>query len=93
MRKHYDFSNAKRNRYARRLKQQVMIRIDRDTIGYFKRLADETGIRYQTLINSYLRGCALTGKRLSNTWTAGGRIISARKANRKETRQYEEIEG
>ena len=68
MRKHYDFSNAKRNPYARRLKQQVTIRLDRDTIKYFRCLAEETGIRYQTLINLYLRECAFSGKKLSNTW-------------------------
>jgi uncharacterized protein (DUF4415 family) len=70
MRKHYDFSNAKRNPYARRLKQQVTIRLDQDTIQYFRRLADETGIRYQTLINLYLRECVSSGKRLSNNWAA-----------------------
>jgi uncharacterized protein (DUF4415 family) len=71
MRKHYDFSKAKRNPYARRLKQQVTIRLDHDTVNYFKRLAEETGIAYQTLINLYLRECASTGKRHSNTWAAG----------------------
>ncbi len=65
MRKHYEFSNAKRNPYARRLKQQVTIRLDQVTIKYFRRLAEETGIRYQTLINLYLRECASSGKRLS----------------------------
>ena len=69
MRKHYDFSKAKRNPYARRLKQQVTIRLDHDTVRYFKSLADETGIAYQTLINLYLRECVITGKKLSNTWT------------------------
>ena len=73
MRRHYDFSNAKRNPYARRLKQQVTIRIDRDTIAYFRRLAEETGIRYQTLINLYLKECAASGKKLSNTWVAARR--------------------
>ncbi len=68
MRKHYDFSNAKRNPYARRLKQQVTIRLDHDTIAYFKSLSEETGIRYQTLINLYLRECALSRKRLSVAW-------------------------
>ena len=68
MRKHYDFSKAKRNPYARRLKQQVTIRLDQDTIRYFRHLAEETGIRYQTLINLYLRECASSRKRLSNTW-------------------------
>lgn len=68
MRKHYDFSRGKRNPYARRLKQQVTIRLDQDTIRYFRNLAEETGIRYQTLINLYLRECASSRKRLSNTW-------------------------
>ncbi len=70
MREHYDFSKAKRNPYARRLKQQVTIRLDHDTVKYFKRLAGETGIRYQTLINLYLRECASTGKKPSSTWAA-----------------------
>jgi uncharacterized protein (DUF4415 family) len=48
----------------------VTIRIDHDTVKYFKRLAGETGIRYQTLINLYLRECVSTGKKLSNTWAA-----------------------
>ena len=70
MRKHYNFSKAKRNPYARRLKQQVTIRLDQDTVQYFRRLAEETGIRYQTLINLYLRECASSRKKLSNTWPA-----------------------
>lgn len=68
MRKHYDFSMAKRNPYARRLEQQVTIWLDRDTIRYFRDLAEETGIRYPTLINLYLRDCASSGKRLPNDW-------------------------
>ncbi len=44
MRKHYDFSRARRNPYAKRLKRQVTIRLDQDTIAYFKNLSDETGI-------------------------------------------------
>ena len=68
MRKHYDFSKAKRNPYARRLKRQVTIRIDEDTLDYFGTLADDTGIPYQTLINLYLRECAVTGKKPSIRW-------------------------
>ena len=68
MRKHYDFSKARPNPYARLLKRQVTIRLDQDTIRHFKKLAQETGIRYQTLINLYLRECAASGKKLSNTW-------------------------
>jgi uncharacterized protein (DUF4415 family) len=68
MRKHYDFSKATRNPYARRLKRQVTIRLENETIQHFKTLALETGIGYQTLINLYLRECASSGKRLSNKW-------------------------
>jgi uncharacterized protein (DUF4415 family) len=68
MRKHYDFSQGIRNPYARLLKQQVTIRLDRDTVRYFKNLSQGMGIRYQTLINLYLRECAVSGKRPSITW-------------------------
>jgi uncharacterized protein (DUF4415 family) len=73
MRKHYDFSKAKPNPYVRLLKKQVTIRLDEITIEHFKSLAAETGIRYQTLINLYLRECAAKRKRLSNTWVSPGR--------------------
>ena len=68
MKKEYDFSKAKRNPYASRLKRQVTIRLDKGTIGYFKELAAETGIPYQTLINLYLRECAASRKKLSMDW-------------------------
>ena len=74
MRKHYDFSKAKRNPYARRLKEQVTIRLDQDTIRYFRGLAEETGIRYQTLINLYLRECAATKKKLALTWAENAKL-------------------
>ena len=68
MRKEYDFSKGRRNPYAARLKRQVTIRLDQQTIKYFKALAKESGIPYQTLINLYLRECAATQKRLSMAW-------------------------
>ena len=68
MRKEYDFSKAKRNPYASRLKRQITIRLDEPTIDYFKALAEETGIPYQTLINLYLRECAGSRKKLSLKW-------------------------
>lgn len=68
MRKNYDFSKARRNPYAKRLKRQVTIRLDADTIAYFNGLAQEAGIPYQTLINLYLRDCVTTGKKLSLEW-------------------------
>jgi len=68
MRKEYDLSKGRRNPYAARLKRQVTIRLDEQTIKYFKGLSEESGIPYQTLINLYLRECAATQKRLSMAW-------------------------
>lgn len=68
MRKEYDFSKGKPNPYASRLKRQVTIRLDQRTIQYFKDLAGELGIPYQTLINLYLRDCAASQKKLTLAW-------------------------
>jgi len=70
MRKEYDFSKAKKNPYAGQLKKQVTIRLDKGTVEYFKKLAEEAGIPYQTLINLYLRECAAAGRKLSIQWKA-----------------------
>ena len=55
MKKNYDFSKARRNPYAKRLKKQLTIRLDQNTLTYFRELAGEVEIPYQTLINLYLR--------------------------------------
>jgi predicted DNA binding CopG/RHH family protein len=68
MRKEYDFSKGRKNPYASLLKKQVTIRLDEETIKYFKRLAADAGIPYQTLINLYLRDCAASGRKLSFEW-------------------------
>ena len=68
MGKEYDFSKGKRNPYAKYFKKQVTIRLDENTIDYFKKMADELGMPYQTLINLYLRDCAATRRRLSIGW-------------------------
>ncbi len=72
MRAHYDFSKMKsrRNPYVKFLKQPITIRLDRDTIGYFKTLSSRTGIPYQNLINLYLRDCAMNHKTLRFNWAA-----------------------
>ena len=72
MRKHYDFSRMKgrRNPYVKYLKQPVTIRLDRDTVAYFKSLAEETGIPYQSLINLYLRDCTLNERKLRMRWAS-----------------------
>ena len=68
MRKNYDFSNSVSNPYAQKLKKQITIRLDEDTISYFKSMADEKGIPYQSLINLYLRDCAQTHRDLQLQW-------------------------
>jgi uncharacterized protein (DUF4415 family) len=50
------------------LKKQITIRLDRATIDYFKTLAEEMGVPYQTLINLYLRDCAAKERKLSMSW-------------------------
>lgn len=68
MRDNYDFSNSVKNPYAKKLKKQVTIRLDEDTIEYFKGLADNKGIPYQSLINLYLRDCAQSHRDLKMQW-------------------------
>ena len=68
MRKQYDFSASSPNPYTQKLKKQITIRIDEDTIGYFKELADNKGIPYQSLINLYLRDCAQSHRELQIAW-------------------------
>jgi uncharacterized protein (DUF4415 family) len=68
MRKEYDFSNARKSPYAPQLKKQVTIRLDEESIGYFKSLSEEVGIPYQSLINLYLRDCAASHRKLNLRW-------------------------
>ena len=65
MREEYDFSNARKNPYAKKLKKQITINIDSDTIDYFKSLAEQTGVPYQTLMNLYLTDCAENKRHLA----------------------------
>jgi len=70
MRDHYDFSKMKRrkNPYIKLLKQPVTMRLDRDTVSYFKSMSEESGIPYQSLINLYLRDCAVHHRKLHMKW-------------------------
>ena len=72
MRAHYDFSKMKgrKNPYVKLIKQPVTIRLDRDTVAYFKALAAKTGLPYQNLINLYLRDCAVRRRQLSLRWVS-----------------------
>jgi uncharacterized protein (DUF4415 family) len=68
MREEYDFSKAKKNPYASQLKKPITIRLDEDSVSYFKSVSEEVGIPYQSLINLYLRDCALSHRKLSLNW-------------------------
>lgn len=68
MRKEYDFSGSRKSPYATQLKKSITIRIDEQSIEYFKEMALDTGIPYQSLINLYLRDCAATGRKLNLAW-------------------------
>ena len=68
MRKEYDFSSAKLNPYVKKLRKQISIRIDMDTISFFKKQAEKTGIAYQNLMNLYLSDCAIHSKQINITW-------------------------
>ena len=64
MRENYDFSKSVPNPYVNRKKKPVTIRLDEDTINYFKSISEDNGIPYQSLINLYLRDCARHRKEL-----------------------------
>ncbi len=68
MRKEYDFSRSRRNPYASQLKKQITIRLDEDSIEYFKAISEEVGIPYQSLINLYLRDCVASNRKLTLSW-------------------------
>ena len=68
MREEYDFSTARKSPYAKRLKKQITINIDTETIDYFKSMSSSSGIPYQTLINLYLADCANNKRELAISW-------------------------
>lgn len=71
MREEYDIKslNPRKNPYTKKLKKQITINIDNDTIEYFKALSKQNGIPYQTLINMYLTDCAENKKELKIAWS------------------------
>ena len=70
MKKEYDFANMKsiKNPYAKKLKKQITIKLNPNTIEYFKTLATKVGIPYQTLMDSYLTDCAVHKKEMQVNW-------------------------
>ena len=68
MKKSYDFSKSIKNPYLKKPKKQLTIRLDEDTIEYFRSLSEDSGIPYQSLINLYLRECAFSRKKPTMKW-------------------------
>lgn len=64
----YDFSNARKNPYAKKLKQQITINIDSEVIDFFKQMSATSGIPYQTLINLYRSDCMIQKRKLNISW-------------------------
>ena len=69
MREEYDFSNAVKNPYVGKLKQQITIRLDEQVIDYFKKMSEETGMPYQNIINYYLLDCVKEKKHMEVAFT------------------------
>ena len=70
MKAEYDLSKMKSrpNPYAAKLKKPVTMRLGEDVLDYFKGMAEETGVPYQTLINLYLRDCMAHGRKIDINW-------------------------
>jgi hypothetical protein len=75
MRKHYDFSKAKPNPYAKRLKKEATRRLDERTVEYFEGLSEDTGNPCRALINLYLRDCTAHRKKLAIQWKPVARAV------------------
>lgn len=70
MKKEYDLSKMKsrKNPYAAKLKKPVTIRLGEDVIEYFKQMAEDSGVPYQSLINLYLRDCVVQHRKIDISW-------------------------
>ncbi len=70
MKAEYDLSKMKsrKNPYASKLKKPVTMRLSEDVISYFKEMAEENGVPYQSLINLYLRDCVVQHRKIDILW-------------------------
>jgi uncharacterized protein (DUF4415 family) len=70
MKAEYDLAKMKsrKNPYASKLKKPVTMRLSEDVIGYFKSMAEEAGVPYQSLINLYLRDCVAQHRKVDISW-------------------------
>ena len=74
MKPEYDFSKLKsrKNPYASRLKRPVTMRLSEDVVAYFKSMAEEAGVPYQSLINLYVRDCLAHNRKVEINWPKSG---------------------
>jgi predicted DNA binding CopG/RHH family protein len=72
MKAEYDLSRMKsrRNPYASKLKKPVTMRLSEDVLAYFKNMAADAGVPYQSLINLYLRDCVAQRRQVQIAWPA-----------------------
>ena len=70
MRAEYDLSKMKsrRNPYASKLKKPVTMRLSEDIVTYFKNMAEQADVPYQSLINLYLRDCVTQHRQVHVAW-------------------------
>ncbi len=70
MKAEYDLSamKSRRNPYASKLKKSVTMRLSEDVVAYFKEMAVEAGVPYQSLINLYLRDCVTQHRKIHIAW-------------------------
>lgn len=70
MKKEYDLSKMKsrKNPYASKLKKPVTMRLSQDVVDYFKEMAEEKDVPYQSLINLYLRDCVAHHRKIDISW-------------------------
>jgi len=70
MKAEYDLSKMKsrRNPYASKLKKSVTMRLSEDVVQYFKNMATDAGVPYQSLINLYLRDCLAQNRKVQINW-------------------------
>ena len=61
--------NPRKNPYSNRLKKQVTINLDVETVEYFKKMSEQNGVPYQTLINLYLSDCVENKRQLKMSWS------------------------
>lgn len=70
MREEYNIDdlNPRKNPYAKKLKKQITINIDSESIEFFKQMSTNSGIPYQMLINLYLSDCAKNNRKIDISW-------------------------